>query len=355
MTAPFPAEGPVLVSTLTPVLNEEAHIRETVAALQSQDAEGAMEFIFIDGRSTDATHALLEQLRQTDPRLVVLDNPARHTASALNIGLRAARGTYVARIDAHTWYPPHYLSKGIERLRPGDVDWVSGPQIPVGHDRFSTWVTLALGSRLATGGSNRWESDLDRANDEAELGTGVFTGVWRRDVLYRHRGWDEGWPINQDSEMAARFKRAGGRIVSLPALGARYTPRNTVRKLARQYFRYGQYRAKTSLRHPHAVRVVHLALPGIVVCALASLVGPKPLRRAARLLLLAYFGAVASDSVRVTRGRPRREAVVVALVLVVMHGAWGFGYHVGLVRFAAPATRRPRLAEGLDEPARDDV
>ena len=102
------AERPVLVSTLTPVLNEAAFIRETVAALQAQDVAGEAEFLFMDGRSTDRTKEVLEELAAADPRIRVLDNPARHTAAGLNIGLRAARGEFVARVDAHTRYPTHY-------------------------------------------------------------------------------------------------------------------------------------------------------------------------------------------------------------------------------------------------------
>ena len=49
---------------------------------------------------------------------------------ALNIGLENARGEFVARMDAHTLYPPDYLARGVERLRRGDVAWVSGPQLP---------------------------------------------------------------------------------------------------------------------------------------------------------------------------------------------------------------------------------
>src|SRR5690242_18253943 len=182
--APVSSDRHVLVSTLTPVLNEEAFIRETVAALQAQDVAGEAEFLFMDGRSTDRTKAILEELAAEDPRIRVLDNPARHTAAGLNIGLRAARGEYVARIDAHTRYPAHYLSRGIERLREGGVDWVSGPQVPVPAGGWSGDVALALATPLATGRSNRWDSDVaQQGREEVELATGVFTGIWRRETL----------------------------------------------------------------------------------------------------------------------------------------------------------------------------
>jgi succinoglycan biosynthesis protein ExoA len=339
----------VLVTTLTPVLDEEQQIRATVAAVQAQDVAGRAEFIFMDGRSTDHTREILEDLAAQDPRIRVLDNPVRHTAGGLNVGLRAASGEYVARIDAHTWYPPHYLSRGIERLRRADVDWVCGPQLPVGRDRWSRRVTLALGTRLATGGSNRWDSDVaHRGGGEVELGTGVFTGIWRRETLLRHGGWDEGWPINQDSELAARVLESGGRIVSLPELAAEYAPRNSLRRLSRQYWRYGMYRAKTSLRHPGTVRPVHLMLPALVSELVAALAAPQPLRRVARAGLAAYAAALGAQSAR-AGDAPVGDRLALPPVLVTMHVTWGAGFLVGLVRFARPSRRRAALAAGLAE------
>jgi succinoglycan biosynthesis protein ExoA len=336
----------VVATTLTPVLNEEHHVRATVAALQDQDLNGAAEFIFIDGRSTDGTRAILEELAGVDPRIRILDNPARHTAAALNIGLRAARGEYVARVDAHTSYPPHYLSRAIQRLARGDVVWVAGPQRPVGRDRWSRRVALALSSSLATGGSNRWASDVDRRAGEVALRTGVFTGVWRRETLDRHAGWDEGWPINQDAELAARVHESGGRIVSLPELGADYAPRSSLQALARQYGRYGMYRAKTFLRHPWSLRPAQLALPGLVLDASCAVGGRGRVRRLARIGLIAYAGAVARESIRARDGRPN-EALALAAVFVTMHVSWGLGFLLGLGRFARPSARRERLATDL--------
>lgn len=343
------ADRRVLVSTLTPVLNEEAFIRETVAALQAQDVAGEAEFLFMDGRSTDRTKEILRQLAAEDPRIRVLDNPARHTASGLNIGLRAARGEYVARVDAHTRYPAHYLSRGIERLREGGVDWVSGPQVPVPAGGWSADVALALATPLATGRSNRWDSDVSqRGGDEVQLATGVFTGIWRRETLDRLGGWDEGWPINQDSEMAARVLASGGRIVSLPELGAQYAPRDSLKKLARQYWRYGMYRAKTSLRHPSVVRPTHVAVPALVCAAVGAVAAPRPLRVPARAVMGVYLAGLAVQTAQLA---PERGTAVVRLpvVLVTMHGSWGAGYLTGLLRFAPSSRRRPALATDLAE------
>jgi succinoglycan biosynthesis protein ExoA len=335
---PRPVDQAVDVSVLVPVLDEESCISGTVAAMQAQRFGGEIEFLFMDGRSKDRTRALLEAFAKYDPRIRVLDNPARRTPNALNIGLRHARGDYVARMDAHTFYSPDYVAKGVERLQRGDVTWVCGPQIPEGSGRWSRRVALALGSRLGVGGSKKWSS-----TGEVELDTGVFAGIWRRSTLLAHGGWDEGWPANQDSELAARVHEAGGRIVCLPELAGRYIPRNSLSSLARQYWRYGFYRAKTARRHPASLRRSHVLPPSLSLVVAAALL-PRALSRAPRLALLVYGAAVAAASVTALRRAHARDAAALPAVFATMHLSWGTGFLTGCLRFGPPLAAFAHLA-----------
>lgn len=339
MTDKSPEED-VLVSVLIPVYNEERLIREVVERMQRQDVAGRVELLFVDGRSTDTTRAILERLAEQDERITVLDNPARHTAAGLNVALQYARGRYIARMDAHTLYPSNYLAAGIARLERGDVAWVCGPQVPHGRGRWSNRVAAALGSRLGVGASNRFATAGEDPLEEMELDTGVFTGIWERVVLERHGGWDEGWPINQDSELASRMLAGGERIVSRQELGALYVPRDSLHSLARQYFRYGVYRAKTLRRHPSSLRGSMLLPPGLVLTTALAL-APTSSHSAwlPRLGIGLYLVVVGRESARLCRSWERpREAWGVAAVFSLMHGAWGGGFLVGLVRWY---TRQP--------------
>ena len=53
------SEADVDVSVLVPVLNEADGIRTTVAAMQAQRYAGRIVFLFVDGRSEDATREIL--------------------------------------------------------------------------------------------------------------------------------------------------------------------------------------------------------------------------------------------------------------------------------------------------------
>jgi succinoglycan biosynthesis protein ExoA len=334
-------------SVLVPVLNEERFIRDTVAAMQAQRFDGSVEFLFMDGRSEDRTKAILEELAQEDERIRVFDNPGRSSTAGLNVGLRNARGDYIVRMDAHTFYPEDYIARGVERLRRGDVVWVAGPQVPYGTGKWSRRVALALGTWLGTGGSARWGGVSENGSQpaERELDTGVFAGLWRRSTVEEHGGWDEGWPINQDSELAARILRSGGRIVSLPELAARYVPRDSVRGLARQYWRYGNYRAKTASRHPESLDPRHLFAPAFACAVIGSVVLPRPLRTVARGGLGAYAAVVAAASAHALADAEKPgDAAALPVVFAVMHGAWGFGYLAGAVRFGPPLGALARIA-----------
>ena len=322
---------------LTPVFNEAGSIRETVAAMQAQRFEGDLEFIFLDGRSEDDTRTILEDLARDDPRLKVLSNPARWIPQALNVGLRHARGAFIARMDAHTIYPPDYLARGVDRLERGDVEWASGPQLPHGTGPWSRRVERALGSVLGVGGAT-----FRGAQTEIEVDTG-FTGVWRRETLERHGGWDEDWPVNEDAELAARVRAAGGRIVCVPDMAARYTPRDSLEALARQYWRYGQYRAKTSRRHPESMRPSHLLAPSVVLALAISVLPAGRVSWAPRLGVVAYVLSVLTVSL--TRAAPprRREAPALAAVFATMHLAWGLGFLVGSSRFGPPLVAITRM------------
>ena len=166
-----PAER-VDVSVLVPVLNEEACIRETVAAMQAQRFDGTIEFLFMDGRSEDGTRSILEQLAGRGPA-----HPRDRQSRPLDTERaqrRPARTRAASTSPAWTrtpFYPPNYVAAGVERLRRGDVEWVSGPAIPEGSGRWSRLVSLALGTWLGVGGSRKWGG-----SDEIEVDTGVFAG-----------------------------------------------------------------------------------------------------------------------------------------------------------------------------------
>jgi succinoglycan biosynthesis protein ExoA len=335
----------IACSILIPVLNEERYVEASVDAMRRQRYPGELEFLFADGGSTDATVEILRELARVDPRIRVLHNPAATVSSGLNVALRHARGRYALRMDAHTVYPDDYALLGVRRLAQGGTRWVSGPQVPTGHGSVSRAVALALSGGLGRGGSRKWGSDGAREGAEFELDTGVFAGVWERATLLEYGGWDERWPRNSDSEMAARFLERGERLICLPAMGAEYVPRDRLGGLWRQYFGYGEFRARTSRRHPHSMRASHLLAPAVVVMTASAALTPRPLRRAAQAGEAIYAATVIAAGLRARAAATSPvDAALVPVVLVVMHLAHGLGQLVGWVKYGPPLAALARVA-----------
>jgi succinoglycan biosynthesis protein ExoA len=318
------------VSVLIPTYNEQQFISECADRILMQTFDGAVEFLFIDGGSSDGTREFLDELARQDSRVRVLENQARRTPHALNVGLAAARGEFVARMDAHTYYPPGYLAAGVERLRRGGAQWVSGPALPMGVGTFSKRVALAMESSIGIGAA----TFRKLYEGEIEVDTG-FTGLLRTATLRELGGWDQGWPVNQDGELAGRVRSNRGKIVCLPEMAAGLVTRNSPRALARQYWRYGFYRVKTSRRHPATLRRAHLLPPSLVLALLITATGFGP-AKATRATVGIYPVALLICAARMRRRAALIDVVSLPLVWAIMHLAWGSGFLAGCARMGPP-------------------
>jgi glycosyltransferase involved in cell wall biosynthesis len=87
-----------------------------------------LEILVVDGDSTDATRDVVRAYAAQHPHVRLLDNPGRIVPTALNIGIRAATGDVIARMDAHVIYPPEYLPR---LVREGGA--ASAAHHPPGH------------------------------------------------------------------------------------------------------------------------------------------------------------------------------------------------------------------------------
>jgi glycosyltransferase involved in cell wall biosynthesis len=332
------------VSVLMPLLNEERNVEAAVEMLRAQTFEGTMEFLLLDGGSTDSTLARLAPLIEGDRRFRLLTAEDTNVPTRLNLGLSVARGRYVARMDTHGRFPPNYLADGIERLARGDVASVSGPQIAVGSGTWSRRIALAMRSGLGRGESRFRQ--LSAREHELESG---YCGIWERSLLLAQGGWDELASGGEDTELAARVRRSGGRIICVPEMAAEYQPRESLQALARQYGGYAYRRAWIARRYPEVLRRSHALPPALLVASGCAVLGRRPAARLARRGLWLYAAALVVESVRVGSDASPRDTLALPAVYGTMHLAWGAGFVASCVRHGPPVgalfsrARRARL------------
>src|SRR5205823_6231841 len=87
-----------LISVVVRTYNEEAALPVLLDGLRSQ-RENRFEVVVVDSGSTDRTREIAAMCRDVNVRLVDLE---RFTyGRALNVGIEAARGRFVAFLSAH--------------------------------------------------------------------------------------------------------------------------------------------------------------------------------------------------------------------------------------------------------------
>jgi glycosyltransferase involved in cell wall biosynthesis len=103
-----------LVSVIMPAYNAAAFVSAAIESVLAQTFR-EFELLVIEDGSTDATGELLRTFH--DPRLVILPNERNlGLVTSLNRGIAAARGEYIARMDADDWSYPGRLALQVTYL-----------------------------------------------------------------------------------------------------------------------------------------------------------------------------------------------------------------------------------------------
>ena len=118
------------VSVVMPVYNTESTVLQTLESLRAQTFL-SMEIVVINDGSTDGT---LELLRQ-QPDIKLLDHSHRGIAPALNDGLAAATGDYIARMDADDLCHPNRIEQQASFLDAFPEIGIVGCRVGFGGDR----------------------------------------------------------------------------------------------------------------------------------------------------------------------------------------------------------------------------
>jgi GT2 family glycosyltransferase len=99
-----------LISIIIPVFNGADTLEETLRAAQAQTWQN-LEIIVVDDGSTDNSATIAQMFGASDPRLRVIRQPNRGLPGARNVGMAAARGDFIAPLDADDLWHPEKLAR----------------------------------------------------------------------------------------------------------------------------------------------------------------------------------------------------------------------------------------------------
>ena len=316
------------VSVIVPCRDEERYIARCLDSIAATDyPRERLEVLAVDGVSEDRTRAIVADYGARYPFIRLLDNPGRIPPTAVNTGIRAARGEILVRVDAHGVYPPNYIPALVAALQQSGADSVGGVLVtlPANDTAIAQGIAIAMSHPFGVGNSY--------------FRVGVREPRWvdtiaffccRRETFDRVGLFDETLARDEDSEFNGRLIQAGGRILLVPHVTAQYYARDSLWQLARMYHQYG-YSKPLVARKLGRVTTVRQLVPAGFVTALAAATLALPWVPGAAALLVAavvpYLVAVAACAIGagLRRGGLRTVAAL-GLAFPIVHFSYGLGF-----------------------------
>lgn len=313
------------VTIVIPCRNEAPFIRRVVdSVLSSSYPRGRLEVIFVDGMSADGTREILAEAAREHSFIRTLDNPSFTTPVALNLGIRAARGEIIVRMDAHAEYGADYIPRCVGLLlrsgpKAGNVGGRSVP-VPNGEGPWARAVAFVTAHRFGVGNS------AFRTSDRPGLVDTVALGTFPRAVLERVGAFDARLTRNQDNELNARLLKAGYTIVYDPTIRIRYRNQANLKGLVRQAYFTGMWNVYTLSLHSYTWRWRRF-IPACFVSYLAlfaAVAGARARGTPVAALPLALY-AVLVAAFSLGGGEPAGGPLPVAATFVSYHVSYGVG------------------------------
>ncbi len=187
------------VSVVMPVYNAESTVLQALDSLRAQSFQ-SMEIIVVNDGSTDGT---LDILRQ-QPDIKLLDHSHRGIVPALNDGLAAANGKYIARMDADDLCHPERIEKQTSFLDAFPGIGIVGCRVAFGGDREQ---------QAGYAAHVDWINELVEPDDIAlnrfvESPFAHPSVIFRRELFEEYGAYRDG-PFPEDYELWLRWMASG--------------------------------------------------------------------------------------------------------------------------------------------------
>jgi glycosyltransferase involved in cell wall biosynthesis len=346
-----------LVTVIVPCRNEGRWIEACLQSIVDNDyPKDRIEILVVDGMSRDETRQVIESVAARHPTIRLVSNEKLIAPAAMNLGIAAAKGSVIVRMDAHVEYPGDYISSLVRLLLQSGADNVGGlcQTLPANDSAVAQAVAIGMSHPLGVGNSHfRIGTAEDRWVDTVPF------GCYRREVFDRIGMFDEELVRNQDDELNLRLIRRGGRILLSPRIVCKYFARDSLVKLWRMYYQYGYFKPLVVRKVGGVMTLRQLAPPLLVLgLAVTAILGalslamlPYPWKFAAPLAFAMLAGSylLAIAACAAAAGRKHGLAVAAALTAVfpALHFSYGLGYLRGGIEFLLLRRSRRRSAAAV--------
>jgi len=327
------------VSVIIPCYNEERFIGKALEQLADQFESDRYELVIVDGLSEDRSRAVVEEFRTRRPDVTVLlvDNPARNIPTALNLGIAAASGNIIARMDAHAVPSDGYIRRCVEVLQTGAAGAVGMPCLvrPGAGTLIAQGIAAAVSHPFGIGDA---KYRLGASGPQQEAVDTVAFACFRKSLWKELGGYNESLHTNEDYDFNYRVRRSGRQVILDRGGHCDYFARSTLKAVGKQYVRYGGWKAEMIRLHPRSTKLRHLVAPLFVASILALGIAGifwKPAWWLLLLELVTYLGCALLAGWQAARraGGGLQMALVMPLIFATIHLSWGSSFLVRLFRY----------------------
>ena len=146
----------MLVSVIVGLLNEEKFLPRLIEDFKKQTYDhDEIELIFIDGMSKDSSWKILEDFKNSNHDfydVVLLKNPKVILSAGMNVGIKAARGECILKVDCHSHITDNFIENNVKIIEEGeDVCGGPRPNIIENADNFSKTLLLVEENMFGSG------------------------------------------------------------------------------------------------------------------------------------------------------------------------------------------------------------
>ena len=324
----------MMVSIICPIYNEERYIDGCIQSVLNQDLPtSGWELLLVDGGSTDRTLTLIEPYKKQYSNIRLLNNPKRTAPYAMNIGIRAAQGEYICRMDAHSFFPTNYVSTLLRFMNDlPDASNVGGvcETMPANDSMKAKAIAIACSHTLGVGNSTFRTSTIQKPM----LTDTVPFGFWRKSLFDKIGTFDEEMTRNQDDEFNARTIQHGGKVYLVPNICISYYARDSLAKTWHMFYQYGLFKplVNKKIKKPTTIRqfiplafVIGVVI-GLPLACLYTVFGWIYLAALTLYLMLSCGIAI------------RYKNYYLPLAFICIHFSYGWGYIHGIIKLL---TKRP--------------
>lgn len=131
-----------LLTIAIPVFNMEKYLARCLDSVADESLAEDIEILIINDGSTDNSLAIAKEYAQKHKNFVVIDKENGGWGTAINRGIKEARGKYFRNLDSDDWFKAGSLAEVINELKKGiDSDLILTPRTEIYEGREEIFIS----------------------------------------------------------------------------------------------------------------------------------------------------------------------------------------------------------------------